>query len=194
MRIIAGSARGLPLRVPKGTAVRPTSGRVRTSLFSILAGRLEGARVLDLFAGCGSLGIEALSRGAAFCCFVEQGRGALEALTDNLARARLADRAEILRADALAILPILEGFPPFDLVLLDPPYRLAREQGQRFLTFLEQLGAGRLLVPDAIVVIQHDSRTALPSSVGWLRLAERRTYGVTTVTFFLSPPRRPGSA
>ena len=105
MRIIAGSARGLRLRVPRGLRVRPTSGRVRTSLFSILGERVEEARVADLFAGCGSLGIEALSRGAAFCSFVENARPAIAALRDNLARAHLADRAELLPHDAFTVGP-----------------------------------------------------------------------------------------
>jgi len=183
MNIIAGSARGLRLRVPKGTQVRPTSGRVRTSLFSILAPRIEGARVLDLFAGCGSLGLEALSRGAAFCCFVELARPALAALEENLARSRLGDRAEVLRHDALTATTVLESLAPFDLVLIDAPYQPLRERPRRFLDFLEALASGPVLAPDAIVVVQHDARTALPAAIGRLRTTDRRSYGSTSLTF-----------
>jgi len=183
IRIIAGTARGLTLRVPRGMQVRPTGARVRTSLFSILADRLEGARVVDLFAGCGALGLEALSRGAAFCCFVETAREALAALEDNLARARLGDRAQVLRQDALTVAAKLAEQPPADLVLIDPPYPFLHERLDRFLALLAELADGPALAPDSLIVLQHDTRTALPSAVGPLRAADRRDYGGTTLTF-----------
>ncbi|MBM4032960.1 MAG: 16S rRNA (guanine(966)-N(2))-methyltransferase RsmD [Planctomycetes bacterium] len=177
MRVIAGSARGVPLRVPPGQRVRPTSGRVRTSLFSILGDAVVGARVADLFAGSGALGIEALSRGAAFCCFVENARPALAALADNLARTRLADRAEVLRLDAFDAIPSLAAHGPFDLVLLDPPYRLI---GAGFASFLNALGA--VLAPEGTLVVQHDTHTALPQAIGPFCIADERLYGTATVT------------
>jgi 16S rRNA (guanine(966)-N(2))-methyltransferase RsmD len=183
MRVIAGSARGVPLRVPHGFQVRPTSGRVRTSLFSILGGSVVGARVADLFAGSGALGIEALSRGAAWCCFVENARPALAALADNLARTRLADRAEVLACDAFAAAPQLAARGPFGLVLLDPPYRLVRGGDDPFLALLEQLAAGTALAPSAIVVVQHDSTTPIPRAIGRLAVSDQRAYGDTTLTF-----------
>ncbi len=177
MRVIAGSARGVPLRVPPGERVRPTSGRVRTSLFSILGSAVEGARVADLFAGSGALGIEALSRGAAWCCFVENARPALAALADNLARTRLGDRAEVLREDAFRSLPSLEARRPFDLVLLDPPYRLV---GAGFGPFIEALSV--VLAPEGTVVVQHDTRTPIAGTTGPLGLVDERLYGDTTVS------------
>jgi 16S rRNA (guanine966-N2)-methyltransferase len=183
MQIIAGSARGVPLRVPHGWAVRPTGARVRTSLFSILGDTVEGARVADLFAGCGALGIEALSRGAAFACFVEAAREALTALEANLAKTRLADRAEVVRADAFDAVSSLEALAPFHLVLADPPYDVLRQAPARFLTLLEELAASRALDPAALVVVQHDSRTPLPDAVGSLRVTDRRHYAATTVTW-----------
>jgi 16S rRNA (guanine(966)-N(2))-methyltransferase RsmD len=183
MRIIGGSARGVPLRVPRGTAVRPTSGRVRTSLFSILGGAVEGARVADLFAGCGALGLEALSRGAGRCCFVEQARAALAALEENLAKTRLADRAEVLRADAFAAAVELAARGPFDLILADPPYDLLRQTPARFLALLEELAGSGALAPAAVVVVQHDTRTPLPDAIGPLRVADRRDYGGTSLTW-----------
>ena len=183
LRIIAGTARGLTLRVPRGTRVRPTGARARTSLFSILADRLEGARVLDLFAGCGALGLEALSRGAAFCCFVETAREALAALEENLARSRLGERAEVLRKDALTVAPKLAAEAPFDLVLIDPPYPLLHERLARFLGLLEELANGPATTPGSLIVLQHDSRTPLPAAVGPLRVLDRRDYGGTALSF-----------
>ncbi len=184
IRVIAGSARGVPLRVPPGLRVRPTSGRVRTSLFSILGDAVVGARVADLFAGSGALGIEALSRGAAFCCFVENARPALAALRDNLAKTRLADRAEVLPCDAFASAPQLEARGSFGLVLLDPPYRLVRGGDDPFLALLGELATGSALAPGALVVVQHDTATPLPQAIGRLAVTDQRACGSTALTFF----------
>jgi 16S rRNA (guanine966-N2)-methyltransferase len=120
MRIIAGAWRGRPIEAPPGTAPRPTSDRTREALFSMLASRLgtfEGLRVADLFAGTGALGLEALSRGAAHCTFVETDRQAIEALKRNIAKLGAGERADVRAQSAL------HGVPgPFDLVLIDPPY------------------------------------------------------------------------
>ncbi len=122
MRIIAGQWRGRPLEAPPGNATRPTSDRAREGLFSMLASRLggfEGLQVADLFAGTGALGLEALSRGAAFCAFVEKDRLALDTLRRNLERLGAGDRAEI-RAQAVEHVPAPPR--PCDLILMDPPY------------------------------------------------------------------------
>src|SRR3954447_11662916 len=120
MRVIAGAWRGRPIEAPAGIATRPTSDRTREALFSMLASRLgtfEGLRVADLFAGTGALGLEALSRGAAHCTFVETDRQAIEALRRNIAKLAAGDRADVRAQSAL------HGVPgPFDLVLMDPPY------------------------------------------------------------------------
>jgi 16S rRNA (guanine966-N2)-methyltransferase len=120
MRIIAGAWRGRPIEAPPGIATRPTSDRAREALFSMLASRLgtfEGLRVADLFAGTGALGLEALSRGAAHCTFVETDRKAIEALRRNIDKLGAGDRADVRAQSAL------HGVPgAFDLVLMDPPY------------------------------------------------------------------------
>ena len=120
MRIIAGQWRGRTIEAPPGTATRPTGDRTREALFSMLASRLgtfSDLRVADLFAGTGALGLEALSRGAAHCTFVENGRQAIEALRRNVAKLGAGDRADVRAQSALHGLP-----GPFDLVLIDPPY------------------------------------------------------------------------
>ena len=121
MRIIAGSLRGRKLQAPEGMATRPTADRVRETLFSMLTSRLgsfEDLRVADLFAGSGALGLEALSRGAAFACFVEQDRRAVEAIRANIASLALVERTQLLARSALALPPA----EPFDLIFADPPY------------------------------------------------------------------------
>jgi len=182
MRVIAGSARGVRLRVPRGLRVRPTSARVRTSLFSILVERVEGARVADLFAGSGTFGIEALSRGAASCCFVEALATAVKAIRANLEATRLAERATVVRGDAFRILPRLADHGPFDLVFLDPPYGYFTRSG-RLLELLGALGGSCYLADGGLVIVQHDKRTALPERIGRLGRSDLRNYGNTSVTF-----------
>ena len=122
MRVVAGTAGGLRLVAPAGQSTRPTTDRVREATFNALGslGALDGARVLDLFAGSGAMGIEALSRGARHATFVERDRAAIDAIRANLATTRLAEAAAVVPADATAFLA--SGPQPFDLALLDPPY------------------------------------------------------------------------
>jgi 16S rRNA (guanine966-N2)-methyltransferase len=122
MRIIAGQWRGRPLQAPKGDATRPTADRTRETLFSMLVSRLgsfEGLAVADLFAGSGALGLEALSRGAASCIFVEQDPAAIRALRTNIANLRAQEQADVRAASVMALGPAKQ---PLDLILLDPPY------------------------------------------------------------------------
>ena len=178
-RVIAGSAKGIRLAAP-GEGTRPLADRVKQTLFAILEPDLQGARVLDLFAGSGAGGIEALSRGAAHATFVERDRGAVTAIQENLVRARLADRATIERVAVSAFLarPALE---PFDLVLLDPPY----EDTGALTETLDRLGAaGAPLTDDARVVAKHFWRSAPPASVGLLASERERRFGETALTFY----------
>ena len=125
MRIVAGKHKGVRLDVPDGSATRPTADRARENLFNILAHgvyaeKLRGGRVLELFAGTGALGLEALSRGAAHCTFVETGRPALAALRTNIAKCRVEDRSKVDTADAFHL---GRQSKPYDILLLDPPYK-----------------------------------------------------------------------
>ena len=179
-RIIAGTARGIRLEAP-GAATRPLADRVKQTLFAILAGDLPGANVLDLFAGSGAAGLEALSRGAAHATFVEREAGAAAVIAANLARTRLAgERARIVRADALPWLrgPDAATAGPFDIVIVDPPYA----ETALVAAALEALGP--LLAPGGRVVAKHFWRDPPPAQVGLLASERERRFGETTLTFY----------
>ena len=169
---------------PRGMRSRPMLDRVRTALFDVL-GPLEGARVLDLFAGTGSLGLEALSRGAASCLFVETSAPALGALRTNLEHLRLAERARAVRSDALAFaLSPPETGERFDLVFFDPPYAMLRGSGRpRTLEALARCRA-RLLAPGGRLVL-HAARNLLAAEeVALVGPADERTWGTSAVFLF----------
>jgi 16S rRNA (guanine966-N2)-methyltransferase len=174
MRVISGRLGGRRLKAPRGRATRPTSDRVREALFAML-GPLDGQDVLDLFAGTGALGIEALSRGAQSAVFVERDAGAVESLRANLAALEIepAD-AQVRRADALAALRSARGRKEtYDLVFIDPPYRHAHEWGPELSAVLPSL-----LRPAARVVVESDRRAQL--TLG-MELERERRYGDTTI-------------
>ena len=170
MRVVAGEHRGRRLKAPPGTATRPTSDRVREALFSIL-GPLDGMRVLDLFAGSGALGIEALSRGAASATFVESDRRAARAISHNLEA--LGEQAEVVVRDALAWLRRPPAGTAFELVLIDPPYDSAVRLGE---ALSERLPG--VLAAEALIVSESDKRTPLTLD---LPLADERFYGHTRI-------------
>lgn len=177
MRVIGGSARGVPLVAPEGKDTRPTSDRVRESLFNIIGLRVVDAQFLDLFAGTGAHGIEALSRGAARAIFVENAKPACECILKNAQKARVWDQAGLHRTampEALARVP-----GPFDIVVANPPYAY-----EHYEALLQGLQDHQLLAPQALVVIEHERRTMLPELVGFLKRARQVTYGDTTLSFY----------
>ena len=180
MRVIAGRLGGRRLKAPRGTVTRPTSDRVKEAVFALL-GEVEGASVLDLFAGAGGLGIEALSRGAARAVFVDRDAGALRALKANLATLEIAaDAADVRRADALAALRSARTRQEtYDLVFIDPPYGQAHDWGPQLSTVLPQL-----LAPAARVVVESDRRAPLELQ---LQLDVDRRYGDTLITIHRHP-------
>jgi 16S rRNA (guanine966-N2)-methyltransferase len=179
MRVIAGTARGVPLASPRDKLTRPITDRVKETLFGILGERVVDARVLDLYAGSGAIGIEALSRGAVTATFVERGRTALATLRDNLARTRLADGAEVHAEDVMRWLASAQAEARFDLAFLDPPY-----EERAILAPLERLAP--LLAPGATVVVKHFWRTEVPPAEGLGPWRERR-FGETALTFLEVP-------
>jgi len=177
-RITAGTHRGRRLRTPPGLETRPTTALVREALFNMIGPSIEGATVLDLFAGAGTLGIEALSRGAARVTFVDRARGCATIVAENLATMGFAPRAEVHSADALDWLKAHRAdLTGYNLILLDPPYRSTAAS--------EILGAldGFPLRPAALVVAEHHRAAVLPT-LQHLQPLPQRTYGATRLSFF----------
>lgn len=175
MRVVSGEAKGRRLRAPRDLKIRPTADQVRQAIFDIL-GPVEGFRVLDLFAGTGAMGIEALSRGAAEAVFVDSGREACALVLSNLELTRMRSRGEIRRADADRWLDRRKG-EPFDLVLIDPPYERGLAFVGRILAKVAQKG---WLGPGGTIVVE-----ALGGPVAWpegLRETTTRTFGRTQVS------------
>lgn len=180
MRIIAGSARGRQLAAFAGRDIRPTPDRVREALFSIIfsrLGSLSGCSVLDLFAGSGALGIEALSRGASHARFVDHSRQAIGTIHENLRRCGLAGRATVQLADLWQILPALSG--PFSLIFADPPYAAGHVP-----RLLQEVSRYRLLAGEGLLCVETAPADAVPERVASLQLLERRRYGSTMLHFF----------
>jgi len=180
MRITAGALRGRKLTVGRGRAIRPTSSKVREAIFNLLSDRIHGSRVLDLFAGAGALGIEALSRGAASALFVDSSREAEGIIGDNLERLGLGGSGRVERCEVLSALDsLLRGAAKFDIVFVDPPYGrgLAEES-------LEKIGKGSMLSPSGVVVAEHGKREAMGEEYGDLRLEARKQYGDTQISVF----------
>ena len=186
MRVVGGGLKGRVLRAPASRAIRPTSERLRESIFDILAhrhGAVEGARVVDLFAGSGALGIEALSRGAAFALFVDNGAEARALLRANVEALALGGVARIWRADATRLGKAPAG-APFTLAFLDPPY----DRGLAA-PALAALCAGGWLAEGALVVVEEAQRAEIAAPPA-LELVNARVYGDTRIAFFAAARAR----
>ncbi len=181
MRIIAGEFRGRRLISPKDKKIRPTTDRVRESIFSVLAGCLPQARVLDLFAGTGALGLEALSRGAARVVFVEENRQAVRLIQQNIVLCGAGERSEVIAGPVHKVMRRLaariSAAERFDLAFMDPPY--GKDEVVKVL-----LQIGCVMRPTGLVIAEHHVKDILPSGLEeWHRTAER-TYGDTRISFF----------
>lgn len=183
VRIIAGAFGGRRLVTPRGLATRPTADRVKEAIFNILgpprtgSGVVSPFRVLDLFAGSGALGLEAISRGADEAVLVEMDRAAVQAATRNVATLGLEARVRIVPGDAVVVLRRLTG--SFSWVFLDPPYGVGTLE-----RMLRLLGDSVLLAPEAMVLAEHEAREAPAERHGRLVLQDRRCYGQTAVSFY----------
>jgi len=179
LRVIAGELKGRKLRTIPGLKTRPTADRTREAVFSILGPAVRGAHVLDVFAGSGAFGIEAVSRGAASALFIEIGREALDALTGNIQTCGLTDRVSVIRWDAGRNLNCLGNREPkFDLVFLDPPYRRGLVGPA-----LSHLLAAQCLENGARLVVEHGADDPFPEPAAFYQLRDRRRYGKTLVSF-----------
>lgn len=183
MRIIGGSARGRRLFSPPNFRIRPTADRVKESLFNILGNILvdfDHCRVLDIFAGTGNLGIEALSRGAAHAVFVDNHKESVTLVLKNLRLLGFAGRACVLEKEAIPALRYLEKREnPFHLVFIDPPYRLGLAE-----KVLEYLAGSALVDEDSLVVAELSAKETIPTAFAALREFDRRVYGDTAISFF----------
>ncbi|MBI3268641.1 MAG: 16S rRNA (guanine(966)-N(2))-methyltransferase RsmD [Planctomycetes bacterium] len=194
LRILGGTAKGTRLFSVPGLKVRPALARVRTSLFGILAPDLAEARALDLFAGTGCVGLEAVSRGAASCLFVERDRECAEAIRRNLTKLRFGERCRLVVGDALRFRPG-PGEAPWDLVFVDPPYRMYGDPAARAqLVELLDTGLAPDLAPGGRVIAEHPAGQSLEYELRRLVLTDRRVYGQTELSFFeRNPEWRPST-
>lgn len=180
MRVIAGTRKGHLLLTPPHRQVRPTSSRVRTVLFDVLGHAVAGARVLDVFAGAGGLGIEALSRGAVWVDFLEKNRQHARLIQTNLQKTHLEDHAHVIVDDAFLFLARREDArPPYHLILADPPYDFSGYD-----RLLQLIAANPILTPAGMLVLETSSRINLPASPPGLQFLSERRIGETKLLFY----------
>ncbi|NEN82793.1 16S rRNA (guanine(966)-N(2))-methyltransferase RsmD [Paenibacillus elgii] len=180
MRVISGSAKGRPLKAVPGMGTRPTTDKVKEAVFSMIGPYFEGGQVLDLFAGTGGLSIEALSRGMDRAVLTDVDKKAIDTIRHNLQATGLTERAEVYRNDAVRALKALSKREArFDLVFLDPPYKL-KVIGE----LLEELQQGGLLADGARIVVEHDAEDRHEGDFGELEWLRRAEYGDTAITIY----------
>lgn len=177
MRVITGTARGMQLKAPKGMMTRPTLDQVKEGIFSVIQFEVEGRRVLDLFAGSGQMGIEALSRGAESAVFVDERKEACDVVRENLTHTRLADRAEVIRSDYLTYLN--SSRRKFDLIFLDPPY------AEIFLeSSIKRISEIDILAERGIIICERPYEKQIPDDFPGLVRQKDYRYGRAAVTIF----------
>lgn len=180
MRVITGTAKGARLIAPKGMNVRPTLDRVREALFSIIGARIPESRFLDLFAGSGANGIEALSRGASRCVFVDSSHSSIHAIRANLGHTHLAGDARCVQASLPRCLAALaETEEPFDLVFADPPYKWTD-----FDKLLDRLRSEQLISKEGLIVLEHARTTELDERMHGFVRTRQSHYGDTALSFY----------
>ncbi|MBE0447909.1 MAG: 16S rRNA (guanine(966)-N(2))-methyltransferase RsmD [Actinobacteria bacterium] len=180
MRVIAGIAKGKKLYTPKGVDIRPTPNRVKEAIFNIIGQKVNDANVLDLFAGTGSLGIEALSWGAKSAYFVDVGREAIRLIEKNLEETGFTDKAVVIKAEAdRALRRLSKDTHKFDLIFLDPPYRISVS----YLDAIMFMLASDMLNADGLLILEHSAK-AKPRVIEGTEIDSTRVYGDTAVTFY----------
>ena len=184
MRVIAGSAKGRALKAVPGKNTRPTTDKVKEAIFSMIGPYFDGGWVLDLFAGTGGLGIEALSRGAERAVFIDMEKASIDVVRHNATEAGVADKAEIYRNEAgRAVKALAKRGSAFRYVFLDPPYRMKEMDG-----VMAQLAESGLLEPGAVVVVEHDAEHQYPETAVPFEQTKRVKYGDTAVTIYRYRP------
>jgi 16S rRNA (guanine966-N2)-methyltransferase len=176
MRVTGGTGRGRRLKAPAGSRVRPTSDKVKQALFNILGERVVDALFLDLFAGAGSIGIEALSRGAGRVVFVDQSRSSLRVLEENIKQTGFTERSQTVLSKAGSFLKKPSG--TYDVVYLDPPY------ADELQPLLELIAEAKILGPGSVLIAEHFKKQLSPASAGDLMLYREAKYGDTVLAFY----------
>ena len=180
MRVISGIAKGRPLKAVPGVGTRPTTDKVKEAVFSMIGPYFDGGDALDLFAGTGGLGIEALSRGMERAVFVDADRKAIETIRHNIQAVKLESRAEIYKADAFQALKAMgKRQTSFDLIFLDPPYRM--KSVPEMLQYMEEHAIAR---DGATAVVEHEAAHQYPEQIGSFMLRRRAEYGETAVSIY----------
>ena len=177
MRVIAGEKKGRKLSSPKGDLIRPTPDKVKGAIFNIISTKIEGATVLDLFAGSGALGIEALSRGASKVIFGDFDKSSISLTKKNLEHVDYLDKGELIFGDFKEVINDVKD--KIDIVLLDPPYYKGFYD-----QVLEALGNSDILSPDAVIIVERDTWNAVPDEAGKLKKDDSRKYGKTSIDIF----------
>lgn len=181
VRVISGSARGLKLNTPGDDRVRPTTDRVKESMFNIVQDWVYDSQVLDLFAGSGALGIEALSRGASQAVFCDNSLDSIKIIKSNIEKARVADRSQIVSGDFKRCLRDMEAKnKSFDMIFVDPPYYKGL-----FEEVLDTIRSCKILKKDGIVIVEHDAKRPIGQVEG-LEVYKEKKYGITMLTFYCS--------
>ncbi|WP_296645186.1 16S rRNA (guanine(966)-N(2))-methyltransferase RsmD [Romboutsia sp. 13368] len=180
MRVISGKVRGLKLDTPKNEDVRPTTDRVKESLFNIINPYIIDSNVLDLFAGTGSLGIECLSRGALSATFVDVSKDSINIVKSNVKKSRFENESTILNIDFKSAIDRLKmQNEKFDIIFMDPPY-----YKNMFIDALSNIDNSNLLSEDGIIVVEHDTKDKFIDKIGRLEKTKEKKYGNTTLTFY----------
>lgn len=181
MRVISGVCKGRPLKAVQGMTTRPTTDKVKESLFNIIGPFFDGGNVLDLFSGSGSLGLEALSRGMEKGVFVEKDPKALQVIKANIQACRMEEESEVLRSDALRSIKMLGGRGVrFDLIMMDPPYKIANA----IPSILSEIEENKLLAEDGLIICEHGKELELPEQIGSFVKYRHEKYGITAISFF----------
>ncbi|HSI67814.1 MAG TPA: 16S rRNA (guanine(966)-N(2))-methyltransferase RsmD [Planococcus sp. (in: firmicutes)] len=180
MRVVAGTAKGVPLKAVPGESTRPTTDKVKESVFNMIGPFFDGGNALDLFAGSGGLGIEALSRGIERAVFIEKDRKAIDIVRFNLAKTRMEDRAEVYRADAnRAIKALKKNDFQARLLFLDPPYMMKEAYG-----LMDKAAEMGIVTQDSIVVCEHDRNVELKDRTRFYERFKKELYGNTMVSIY----------
>ncbi|WP_042456126.1 16S rRNA (guanine(966)-N(2))-methyltransferase RsmD [Neobacillus dielmonensis] len=182
MRVVSGICKGRPLKAVPGNTTRPTTDKVKEAIFNMIGPYFDGGIGLDLFAGSGGLGIEALSRGLEHLIFIDRDAKAISVIHENIKNCRFEEKSEVFRNDAdRAIKALIKRDIQFNYVFLDPPYKK-----QQLVQLMEKMDEQNILAPSGVIVCEHSTDVVLPKMVGAFTEIKHELYGITAVTIFLN--------